>query len=370
MYEDRRKKLLQTIREETNVDTIAIKSPLNIYYYTNVALQPHERFYMLFIDVSTAKTTLFVPALDETEAKQHADVDEVVPIADTDDPYEIVRNKTGNEIERFAVEKNVLTLEEVEAFQNIFGNVQWVDANVYMMAQRQVKTAAEIERVKQAIHVTEQGIEKTIVQVRVGMTELDVKRMLERELFALGAEKMAFDTIVLTGARSALPHGVSGNTPIEEGDFLLIDVGITINHYHSDMTRTFVVGEVNEKQQMIYETVKEANERAIEAVQVGERLQTIDLAARKHIEARGFGTYFTHRVGHGLGIDVHELPSLHAQNEERIERGLLFTIEPGIYVPDVGGVRIEDVVYVNDNENVEVFTSYPKELTIINGTGN
>src|SRR5690625_4666549 len=245
-----------------------------------------------------------------------------------------------------------MTLEEVEAFQYIYGNVQWVDANECIMAQRRVKTAVEIERVRQAIYVTEQGIEKTIAQVRVGMTELDVKRILELELFALGAEKMAFDTIVLTGARSALPHGVSGNTPIEDGDFLLIDVGITINNYHSDMTRTLVVGEVNEKQQTIYETVKEANERAIEAVQVGKRLQTIDLAARKHIEAQGFGTYFTHRVGHGLGIDVHELPSLHAQNEEKIERGLLFTIEPGIYVPDVGGVRIEVVVLVNDNGNV------------------
>lgn len=367
MYERRRKQLLQSINVATNVDTIAIKSPLNIYYYTNVSLEPHERFYMLFIDVTSEKTTLFVPALDETEAKRHAHVDEIVTIEDTDDPYKIVQDKIGNVVENMAVEKNVITLEEVEAFQHIYRNISFVNASEYIMAQRLVKTTSEIERVKHAIDITERGIEKTVTNVRVGMTELELKRTLEHELFELGAERMSFDTIVLTGSRSALPHGVSSNTPIEFGDFLLIDVGITVNGYHSDMTRTFIVGEANDKQCKIYETVKTANERAIEAVRLGERLQTIDLAARTYIEEKGFGTYFTHRVGHGLGIDVHEMPSLHAQNKDSIERGLLFTIEPGVYVPDIGGVRIEDIVYVNDQGTVEVLTSYPKELTIING---
>src|SRR5699024_10377453 len=213
-----------------------------------------------------------------------------------------------------------------EAFQSIFGSIEWVAIDDVIMDQRQVKTESEIAKVKKAIDITEQGIEKTIANVESGMTEIEVKRMLEQHLFELGAEDMAFDSIVLTGTRSALPHGVASDVVIESGDFLLIDVGIKLHHYHSDITRTFIVGKANDKQKEIYNTVKEANEKAIEAVKVGEKLKTIDIAARTYIEERGYGPYFTHRTGHGLGIDVHEFPFIHGENEAPITNGLLFTI--------------------------------------------
>lgn len=365
MNKTRREQLLQKILQQKEVDWIIIQSPLNIYYYTNVKLEPHERFYKLFIDVQTKKTILFVPKLDEETAKKEADVDTVISIADTDNPYEVVRSTLNSSIHSCAVEKNVMTLSESEAFQSIFGSIEWVAIDDVIMDQRQVKTESEIAKVKKAIDITEQGIEKTIANVESGMTEIEVKRMLEQHLFELGAEDMAFDSIVLTGTRSALPHGVASDVVIESGDFLLIDVGIKLHHYHSDITRTFIVGKANDKQKEIYNTVKEANEKAIEAVKVGEKLKTIDIAARTYIEERGYGPYFTHRTGHGLGIDVHEFPFIHGENEAPITNGLLFTIEPGIYNPEIGGVRIEDIVYVDEKGQANVLTSFPKELRII-----
>lgn len=197
------------------------------------------------------------------------------------------------------------------------------------------------------------------------MTELTVKALLEFELKRLGAEQMAFDTLVLSGQNSALPHGVSSDKQIEQGDFLLFDFGVYVEQYCSDITRTFIVGEASVEQKLIYETVRKANEAAIAVVQTGALLKDVDLAAREVIEQAGYGQYFTHRVGHGMGLDVHEAPSVHHENEREIERGLLFTIEPGIYIPGMGGVRIEDDIYVGSDGTVDVLTSYTKELVSI-----
>ncbi len=147
----------------------------------------------------------------------------------------------------------------------------------------------------------------------------------------------------------------------------MFDFGVTVNGYHSDITRTFLVNQGTKEQIAMYETVKEANERAIRAVKVGRPLKEIDLAARNFIAQKGYGNYFTHRIGHGLGLEVHEPPSLHEQNDMPVQKGMLFTIEPGIYIPDLGGVRIEDDVYVNEAGEIEVLTTYPKELQYIEG---
>src|SRR5699024_8710667 len=171
-----------------------------------------------------------------------------------------------------------------------------------------------------------------------------------------------FSTIVLSGEKSALPHGVPGDRKIQQGDFLLIDFGVIIDGYCSDITRTFVIGEASEKQTEIYHIVLEATNAGIAAVQAGVPLKEFDIAARKVIQDSGYGEYYNNRVGHGLGLEVHEEPSVHGKNEESAEKGLLFTIEPGIYIPEFGGVRIEDNVYINEDGKAEVLTSFPKEL--------
>lgn len=180
-----------------------------------------------------------------------------------------------------------------------------------------------------------------------------------------GADGPSFSTIVLTGEKAALPHGSPGERKIQKGDYLLIDFGVIKDGYCSDITRTFIIGEASEKQKEIYDIVLRSNEAGINAIQAGVPVKTFDIEARNVINNSGFGEYFNNRVGHGLGIEVHEEPSIHENNEQIAEAGLVFTIEPGIYIPDVGGVRIEDIVYINEDGNAEVLSSFPKQLQIL-----
>ncbi|MOA18746.1 putative peptidase [compost metagenome] len=166
---------------------------------------------------------------------------------------------------------------------------------------------------------------------------------------------------MLSGEKTALPHGVPGTRILRHGDLVMFDIGVYADGYASDITRTFALGELTKEQVNIYNTVLEANKAAIRAINPGVTFASIDKAARDVIEEAGYGSYFIHRLGHGLGIDVHEFPSVHGKNDTLLSEGNVFTVEPGIYVPGVGGVRIEDDCLVTA-DGVEVLTSYPKEL--------
>lgn len=367
MLEKRRKMLISHLTSEKNVDLAFIISPLHIYYYTGFQSEPHERFFALTIDTKTEKTRLFVPTLDLEAAQKVVEVDELIPISDSEDPYAILKNSLPAEIQTIAVEKSYLSLLKYEQLKALYPDVSFVNVENYIHKERMKKSSEEINHVRKAIEITEHGLKNTLEKITPGLTELQIKAELEYQLTLLGSEGLAFDTVVLSGKKSALPHGSAGHRKVQEGDILLFDLGIRISGYHSDITRTFVVGKSNEKQKEIYETVRIANERAIEAVHVGKPLKSIDLAARQYIDEKGYGQYFIHRTGHGLGLDVHEPPSIHHENEDKIEKGLLFTIEPGIYLPSIGGVRIEDNIYVNEQGKVEVLTTFPKIFTEIGG---
>jgi Xaa-Pro dipeptidase len=205
-------------------------------------------------------------------------------------------------------------------------------------------------------------VEAAVKDLRTGMTERDVAEKILLHTRLCGGDGPAFAPTVLAGVRSGLPHGETGDTPIREGDFLLVDMGVSYGNYLSDMTRTFLIGEGTKEQERIYETVKEANRRAIAAIRPGVPLSEIDDAARSWIASRGYGDRFIHRVGHGLGMAIHEDPSIHGRNSDVVSPGMLFTIEPGIYVPGIGGVRIEDDLYVNDLGETERLTDFSREL--------
>lgn len=362
MYEAKRTTLLENTG---NTDLILLMNPTNIYYYTGFMSEPHERFFCLSIDRKKQKTTLFLPTLDEGAAQAVAEVDQLVRVADGEDGFAKLASVLDLDIKRLALEKDYMTVGTYEKLLDVFTNSEILDVTPFIEEARLHKSVDEIKKTKRAIAITEAALENVLPKIVVGMTELEVKSLLEYELKKLGAERIAFDTLVLTGKNSALPHGVSADSKIAKGDFLLFDFGVYLDEYCSDITRTFVIEEATAEQEKIYQIVKEANEAAIAAVKLGQPLQKIDLAARTVIEAAGYGDYFTHRVGHGLGLAVHEAPSIHHENRDTISPGLLFTIEPGIYVPELGGVRIEDNIYVHENGEVEVLTSYPKGLQYI-----
>lgn len=364
MYETRQKRLMNYVQSELKVDVALIIAPINIYYYTGFHSNPHERFFMLAVNAKQEKTTLFLPSLDKQAAQNAAHVNKFIAMYDNENAYEKFAEHLGA-ASSFAFEKNDVTVSQYEQLKTYYPQASFTDVGRFIQSERLNKSVSEIEHVKRAIKITEQGLENTLPKIERGMTELEVKAELEYQLTVLGSEGLAFDTIVLSGEKSALPHGRAGERILQDGDFLLFDFGVFVNGYCSDITRTFLIGEGTKEQVAMYETVLAANKAAIARVKIGDPLKYIDLAARELITSRNYGEYFTHRIGHGLGLDVHEEPSIHHENEEIVERGLLFTIEPGVYVPGVGGVRIEDNLYINEDGEVDVLTSYPKELKTI-----
>ena len=229
---------------------------------------------------------------------------------------------------------------------------------------RNIKSEEELEKLRKAAALADYAIEVGCKEIAEGKTELEILMAIEFEMKKKGAEKMSFDTMVLSGPKTASPHGTPGDRKIQKGDFILFDLGVVYEGYCSDITRTVAFGEPSEKQREIYETVKKAEQAAIDMIRPGVKACDLDKAARDVITEAGYGEYFTHRLGHGLGISVHEFPSVTGTNEMELEEGMVFTVEPGIYHPEITGVRIEDDVVVTA-DGVEVLTKFPKELQII-----
>ncbi|MHB8174043.1 MAG: M24 family metallopeptidase [Nitrospirota bacterium] len=226
---------------------------------------------------------------------------------------------------------------------------------------RAVKDEDEIEKISEAVRRAEGGFRENISRISSGMVESETALGLEFNIRGFGARKVPFDIIVASGERAALPHGIASGKEMREGDTLIIDFGGEAHGYQSDITRSGVLGEADRKQSEIYDIVLEAQRRAIEKVRAGVSCREVDEAARGHIAAKGFGDYFGHGLGHGVGLEVHEAPSVSYLSEDVLKEGMVITIEPGIYIPGWGGFRIEDMVLVTA-EGCETMTSLPKDI--------
>jgi Xaa-Pro aminopeptidase len=212
-------------------------------------------------------------------------------------------------------------------------------------APRELAALVEVAAIREAARLAEDALESTLGQIRVGDRELDVAATLERELRLRGSQWHPFPTIVASGPRSALPHAGTGTRAIRPGDLLLLDFGAQVDGYCADITRTVVVGGVaDERQRAIYDLVREAHRRAVAGIRAGMTGREADGLARSLIEERGFGDAFGHSLGHGLGLEVHEDPRVSKANETGLPEGAVVTLEPGLYFPGWGGVRIEDDV--------------------------
>lgn len=239
---------------------------------------------------------------------------------------------------------------------------KWRPAINLVEILRETKDAHELTQIRHAVAIAEHALARTLPQVRAGMTELAVAGMLEHELRNAGSEGFAFETIIATGARSALPHARASSAVIARGDLLLIDFGALHAGYCSDITRTFVVGQAADSRQLeIHTVVREANGSASAGVRAGMRGRDADALARDYIHRRGFGEAFGHSLGHGIGLEIHESPRLAKTAEAPLPPGAVVTIEPGIYLEGWGGVRIEDDVVLT-TEGPEVLTTFDRTL--------
>lgn len=267
---------------------------------------------------------------------------------------------------RIGVEGMRLRFAEGEALARHAPNSRLQSAEDTLQWLRIHKTAEEIAHMRRAIAISEAALAEVVPQVRIGMSERHIARLLSDTLYAHGAESLSFEPLVLSGANTAQPHGTVTDRTICEGDLLLFDFGAKVNGYAADITRTFVIGAPSPEIERIYETVLAANQAGIAAAKAGAPCQAVDAAARQVIVQAGYGEYFIHRTGHGLGLDIHEPPYLREGNMQLLETGMTFTVEPGIYITGLGGVRIEDDVLITD-DGAEVLTRFPKALQRIGG---
>jgi Xaa-Pro dipeptidase len=335
-----------------------------IYYLTGITYHLGKRPQVLFVPVE-GEPAMIVPALEVGHAGAHQPFPiRLYPYTDAEGSpiaFERVCHDLGLAGAALAVEGIKMRVLEGQLIEKFAPGVRLISADQQFTDLRIIKQPSELALMRQAIDISQTALEATLTQIKPGMTERHIATLLQSAMTARGAHGNAFDITVLAGANSALPHGTSGDAVIREGNLLLFDFGATVHHYPADITRTFAVGTLDAELANVYEIVKAANAAGIAAARPGITAQEVDRATRKVIAEAGYGDYFVHRTGHGLGLDVHEAPNIVEGNSVLLEPGMVFTVEPGIYLPGRGGVRIEDNVVITA-AGAEVLTSFPKTL--------
>ncbi len=350
-------KHLQENIMKNNLDAIIITKPTNVYYLTGFNCDPHERLMALIIQKNSI--SLLVPAMEYESAKNSLKVDlNLTSYLDTEDGYANLYKLTGN-LKNVLLEKTHLTIDRFERIKNIFKIKNINSCDELIINMRKFKSNDEIIKIKEAAKLADKAIDIAKNNLREGITELELKAIIEFEMKKLGVKYMSFDTIVLFGKNAANPHGESGTTKLQKGDLALFDLGVWYEGYASDETRTFAFGNPSDEAKKIYELVKKANTEAIKMCKPGMKFSEIDKIARDIITNAGYGEYFTHRLGHGLGMEVHEYPDVSSATDDILQENMVFTIEPGIYKPGIAGVRIEDDIVVTKDSCI-VLTEYEK----------
>lgn len=266
---------------------------------------------------------------------------------------------------RIGIEPLVMRAYELRLLEGAIPGSKFVTADDIVSNLRLHKDENEIKAMRSAVMIAETALQETVACVKMGMTELELASELVIQILRAGSEsEIPFKPIVASGPNSAFVHATPSKRKLQYGDMLMIDFGARVEGYVSDITRTFALGEINEEMRKVYDIVKEANEAGTNAVAVGVQCAEVDRAARSVIEEAGYGKYFIHRTGHGIGLEGHEGPYISGDNRLLLSEGMTFTIEPALYIPNQGGVRIEDNVVVT-SEGVECLSSYPRELQVI-----
>jgi Xaa-Pro aminopeptidase len=277
---------------------------------------------------------------------------------------ELSRGRMLRGLRRVGIEGNYIPYAEYRKLKKAFPSVAFVPSADVVESIAAVKDEEEIRNIKKAAGISDKVFEKVLEQLRPGIRELEISAEISYYHKYYGAERDAFETIVASGPRGALPHGPATDRKIRKGDFVTLDFGCVVQSYCCDITRTVAVGKPAKKLREIYSIVFDAQLQAIEAVRAGILAKDLDAVARNYISSRGYRKYFGHSLGHGIGLQVHEAPRISWLSSYPVQAGNVITIEPGIYLPGVGGVRIEDDIVVT-NGACTVLNKAPKELLVL-----
>ncbi|MBN2214864.1 MAG: aminopeptidase P family protein [Bacteroidales bacterium] len=266
-------------------------------------------------------------------------------------------------IKRLGVEGHIITFSTFSMLKDGLKNTELVSMENTVEKQRQIKDQEEIDSIRTACRISVEALKKTVPYIKAGISEIELTARLEFNLKTSGAENISFDTIVLSGQRTSLLHGKPGNKKLEKGDFVLFDFGALYRGYHADISRTFILGRADNLQNELYGIIQKAQMSAILSIRPGISGRYADQKVRDNIPEK-YISYYYPGMGHGVGLDIHEEPFLGRMYETTLQQNMVLTVEPGIYIPDRGGLRIEDTVLINKN-SAEILTDFPRELIIL-----
>ncbi len=367
MYLNRLQRLRAALTK-AGLDGVAAIAGPNLYYLTGLSFHLSERPTVGFFPAA-ADPVIVAGTLEESKIKTGAPYP-IQPFvyADADGPAGAFLQaaqalKMGKA--RLGVEARRMRVMEADYIAEAMAGVAVEPADDVFASLRMAKDADEIKAMREAVLIAEKALAATLPRIKVGMTEREVAAELVVQTLRAGSDAdLPFAPIVASGPNSALPHAMVTDRTLQNGDLVTLDWGAATRGYISDLTRTFALGEVDPELKKIHRLVQEANAAAKAAARPGVTCASVDAAARQVIADGGYGEYFTHRVGHGLGLEGHEEPSMHGKNETPLAPGMTFTIEPGIYLPGKGGVRIEDDVVITA-DGCESLSTYPRDLQVI-----
>jgi len=363
MFQTRLAHLSNSIRS-ANLDALALNPDPSLVYLTGLHFHLMERP-MLAIFTPESAPLLVLPELEMLKVQDLPFEVRTFPYGENpakwDQTFQQAGQSLGLEGKRIGIEPLHMRVLEFRKLKIIAGEAECPDATLVVGRLRICKDADEIAAMRAAVRVAQAALEATIPFIKIGMTEKEIAAELVVQLLRHGSESdMPFAPIVSSGPNGANPHAVPSERSLRPGDLLVVDWGASVDGYISDLTRTFAVGKVDEEYRKIHQAVLEANAAGRAAAQPGVPCANVDIAARSIIEKAGYGQYFTHRTGHGIGMEAHEDPYMRADNMQLLEPGMAFTVEPGIYLPGRNGVRIEDNIVITES-GAECLSTMPRE---------
>ncbi len=340
-----------------NLDAYIIFSEPNRFYYTGfyssygcVVLTKGERFFI-------------TDARYASEAREKVEGFKVLTVS-AQGLYADVKNVlTELNASKVGFEDEFVTVADYEKIKNEFASFELVSASNDIALERVVKSDIEIAKVTEAQSVTQKALLKTLPLLKVGVTEKEISNEITYQMLSLGAEALAFENIVAFGVNTANPHHHCTDKKLEKNDLITFDIGAKVNGYCGDMTRTFSIGNPAQNLRQIHTIVLEAQQYALQNLKAGITGREAHLLASEYITAHGYGSEFTHSLGHGIGVEVHERPHLSIRSNEVLKENMITSVEPGIYVDGLGGVRIEDLVVIKEG-GIQNITSFDKNINL------
>jgi Xaa-Pro dipeptidase len=354
---------IRQVLQSIGADFAVLTPSPGYQYLTGSAYQMQERLVALIITPDD-EPSIIAPAFEVSDHENTTWIKHFIPWAEDEDPYKILASHFGEKRDSsFALFDAKMPVGVYWSIEKAVGGFRKVESlSPYMDSMRLVKSSEEIMFMKQAGHIIDEAVTKAFASAYVGVTESELVQVVRTEIARLGGSQ-TFATVQF-GEKSALPHAESGSEKLRSGDIVLMDCGCSAAGYNTDMTRAGVVGEASAEQEKVYSTVLLALESAVDMIKPGMTCGTADGVARRIIEEAGYGDYFTHRLGHGIGLEVHEPPFIVRGNAMQLKPGMTHSIEPGIYMEGKFGIRIEDLAAVSQ-EGLDILTFTPRDLFVI-----